>query len=190
LAFDDEGEDTEDKYVDADEDGDEENERPRNPSLFRVYTDTSVRLRRKVARNKYRSLPNPETLAPFLISAADACARMPRIKEFSMKLHEDDDYSRRRLHYDFIDRVFELWYLSAGRMLGEFGGYIRRPVIPLDAGISGRNRVYFCVGDHVPDANVMNSWREVVGRDGKVISLDEAHLRPFHRYIAHFLPEV
>jgi hypothetical protein len=161
-----------------------------NGQQFRVYTDTSTRVQ-WVQRDVFRTLPNPETLAPLLISAAEACAGMPKIKEFSIKL---EDNSRWHLNHDFIDRVLEIWFLAAGTTLAKWNKTTQKPQIPLDTTLTGHNRVYFRVGDYMPDEHVLNSWRKVIGRDGKMISLDEEHCRDnwgrWMQYVGDTLPEV
>jgi len=138
-----------------------------------VYAMTQVGEYEVSAQNKYRSLPNPETFTPFLTSAASVCARMPKIKQFSLKLNTNYMY-RKRLDYEFVDRVFELWFMSAGQTFEKFNKLIENPVIPLDGSIIHHNRVYFRTGDYIPDKSVEKSWREVVGTSGKINFLDEA----------------
>jgi hypothetical protein len=160
---------------------------------FLVYTDTPVRVQ-WVARDVFRSLPNPETIVPFLISAAGACAAMPSIKEFSIRLNDSSRLSMHTCYDDFIDRVLEIWFRSAGTTLETYNHVAKRPRIPPDTKISGHNRVYFRVGNYMPDEQVMNSWRKVVGEDGKVISLDEEHCQdrraPWMQYVGDTLPEI
>ncbi|ORY14966.1 hypothetical protein BCR34DRAFT_612530 [Clohesyomyces aquaticus] len=138
---------------------------------FWVYGGTPVRQRIVERLETYRSLPNPETPAPFLTSAAEACKNMPKIKRFSLKLGR---YSLRQyeLYYSFVKRVFELWFISKGSTL-EHNDITESPEIPSDSTNTHVNRVYLRFGDYMPEATVMESWRAVVGTEGKIFSLDE-----------------
>lgn len=164
-----------DLAFEAQSDEEDEEEDPRD-WRFAVYTCTPVCMQRVSAYNKFRSLPNPETLTPFLVSAARACAKMPKIRRFSLKLNTNEMYWK-RLDYDFVDRLFELWFLSAGTTMERFNSVVQNPVVPPDDRVSGHKRVYFRFGNYKPDDEVISSWREVVGKGGKVVLLDEAFCR-------------
>lgn len=150
---------------------------PRDGETFYVYGETPARERAVSNYNQYRSLPNVATFTPFLISAAEVCARMPKIKQFSLKLNNNrsNQSKDRRLSVNFVDRIFELWYLSANTTLEKFHKIAENPVIPIDCRISRYNRVYFRVGEYQPDHKIVQSWREVVGHSGKINFLEESH---------------
>ncbi|KAH8730569.1 hypothetical protein GQ44DRAFT_700529 [Phaeosphaeriaceae sp. PMI808] len=161
-----------------DDEGESENEDEEESTGFIVYNRTPIREGEVSDHNKYRSLPNPQTMTPLLTSVARMCAQMPRIKQLSIKLNRND-MNRSRLDVDVVDRVFELWFLAASSTLEKFDNVVQNPVIPLDADISQCNRVYFRMGRYKPDAEVLKLWRETVGVDGKIIFLDEAHCEFF-----------
>lgn len=143
-----------------------------------IYTETQVRVGKISKWRKFRSLPNPETFTPFLSSAAGLCGRIPRIKQFSLKLNNDDLNRGReyRLDYTAVDRVFELWFFTAGTSSDKPNGTIGKPTIRPDVSLTNHNRVYFRVGNYKPDSTILNSWREVIGKDGKMNFLDEEHV--------------
>lgn len=143
-----------------------------------VYEATPVRTGKVSRYQKFRSLPNSETLSPLLISAARVCGRMPRIRQFSLKvktcggMYEDHD-----LDYDFVKRIFEVWFVSAGMTLEvpRLPFVVWNPVIDHDIDIIHYNRVYFRTGKYRPDDSIIKSWRDVIGSEGKVNFLDESY---------------
>lgn len=157
-----------------DSDDEEDSSEEEDNSGFWVYGDLPVRERQVSDRNKYRSLPNPDTFTSFLVSAARVCARMPRVRQFSLKLN-NNEMNQQRLHYDFVDRVFELWFLAAGQTLERFNNRTENPVIPLDTEIAHHNRLYLRVGDYMPNNEILESWKHVIGVDGKLKFLLEEY---------------
>lgn len=143
-----------------------------------VYGRTPARLGKVSRWKRFRSLPNSETLSPLLISAAKVCGKMPRIKQFSIKVKTSRaQYKDNKLDYDFVRRVFELWFVSAGTTLEipRFPFAVWNPVIDHDTCISRYNRVYFRTGIYKPVDDIIESWREVVGSEGKVNFTDESY---------------
>jgi hypothetical protein len=162
-----------------DSDDEEDEDEDEDESLqFIVYNRSPVRVRQVCDYNRYRSIPNSETMTPLLTSAAQMCARMPHIKQLSLKLNKNE-MNRSRLDTNVVDRVFELWFIAANSTLEKFDSVVQNPVIPFDVDNSQRNRVYLRTGNYKPDDKALKLWREVVGLNGMIIFLDEAHCEFF-----------
>jgi hypothetical protein len=159
---------------------DEARDAQRNRLKWTIYGETQVAIRSVKPWCKFRSVPNPETFTPFLCSAARLCSNMPRIKQFSLKLNNNHRNTISRLDYECVDRIFELWFFAAERSLETISDETERPEIPIDVRILHHDRVYFRVGRNPPDNTVVQSWRGVVGRYGKMNFLDEQHCHPLY----------
>ncbi|KAF2009141.1 hypothetical protein BU24DRAFT_497340 [Aaosphaeria arxii CBS 175.79] len=152
---------------------------------FIVYKDTHLPMGEVSNYYQYRSLPNPETLTPFLSSAAHFCRTLPKIKRFALKMN-DRPGGYDELTFDFIDRILELWYFPGGVSHGGFRKASQCPVLPIDQRIAQYDRVYFRIGSSRLDERIVESWRKAVGVDGKINHLDQNHFKKEYCPFRHF----
>jgi hypothetical protein len=124
--------------------------------------------------DRFRSLPNENTLLPFLIEAAQTVQSIPSLQKFILTLRDKGWPSWTPLDYPFLSRILEVWYVKAGTPRSPKGNTIASfPKVSCDAKYQERNRLYWRAGDWTPWEEACNVWQEVVGPDALIVFLDE-----------------
>jgi hypothetical protein len=124
--------------------------------------------------DQFRSLPNETTLAPFLIDASKAVARIPTLQKFILKHDNMFSDGADLTHYPIVSRVFELWHLKAGMHRSPLKELPCPDVrIPGDAAHINRNRLYWRVDRWKPWDEVLAAWHTLAGPDAKIVFLEE-----------------
>jgi hypothetical protein len=136
---------------------------------------------RKVRQNiywnedkRFRSAPNLETYDQLLLSAAEACQRMPKIRRFTLKLNNNHNDRFNRMTYSCVDRIFALWLVKAGTSIKNKSIGENAPAIPDDRRLIDRDRIYWRVGDYMPSESILNRWRNLLQVSGSHFFLEEA----------------
>lgn len=130
--------------------------------------------------DRCRSLPSRTTFLPFLLDAAKAASRIPKLQKFILKLerrwssYSDLDY------FPVVSRVFELWYLKSGTPRSLYNaaslGYWKKfPHVLKDVDYLHLNRLYWRVDRWVPWDEVQSVWGTIAGPEAKVVFLEEKH---------------
>ncbi|KAF2874712.1 hypothetical protein BDV95DRAFT_563457 [Massariosphaeria phaeospora] len=114
--------------------------------------------------NRFRCLPNPETVTPLLTHAASAAMRMKRMRKMTLHLTGGKGWLYPTTAW-YANRRFELQYVKQGtaRDIGNRD--------ELKAEQEHRDCIYWRVGKWRPAKDVQHAWDEVIGSSGKMIFL-------------------
>lgn len=142
----------------------------------RVYGDGPFRTG-VVGRDRFRSLPNKDTLLPFLVDASQAVSRIPTLKKFILRLGDWRTEPNCLNFSPIVSRVFEMWYLKPGMHRSPPVNFqhlnFNNPHVPGDAAYINLPRIYWRIGKARIWEEVQAEWSAIAGPSVKIVFMDE-----------------
>lgn len=125
--------------------------------------------------NHFRTAPNPDNIAGFLIDAASMVASTPSLRKFILRHRPASDNDSRIFWADNVlipyGRQLKLWYLRSGTSCDH-----QNRIVPADAPFVNTDRMYWRVGERWrPDPSIVEAWRRTVGPDVKYCFLKDIY---------------
>ncbi|KAF2635479.1 hypothetical protein P280DRAFT_511132 [Massarina eburnea CBS 473.64] len=139
-------------------------------------------------RNYFRTLPNPETIPPFLLAASQFVGKSPKLCKFILCYCEFEGGGwTPKWNEEGMERYFELWFVRQGTPRTVAGW----PKVIADEKYMKWNRLYWRVGKHWrPDDEVVGAWNKATGNDTKVFFLNEECWDPMRPGFLEYLGDL